>query len=129
MLKQYEELAVLEQGDDGAIVSIRGQGGPSALLGAGYMEHLAAVTSRARQQLEAVPNRFEVSALKLLCSEVQTLVSTYVETRNKYEGGPSASVSLAAALEELEELRHNLEASFGSPGTEPSSPGSEDSAR
>jgi len=129
MLKQYEELAVLEQGDDGAIVSVRGQGGPSALLGAVYMEHLAAATSRARQQLDAVPNRFEISALKLLCSEVQTLVSTYVETRNKYEGGPSASVSLAAALQELEELRRNLEASLGSLSAEPSPPGSHKSAQ
>ena len=115
-LKQYEELAVLEQGDDGAIVSIRGQGGPSALLGAQYMEHLSAVSARARNQLEAIPQRFEVSAIKLLCSEVSTLVATYSETRNKYEGGPSAGIALAAALEELEELRRNLEASFGSAG-------------
>jgi len=114
MLKQYEELAVLEQGDDGAIVSIRGQDGPSVLLGAGYMGHLAVVTERARRQLDAIPTRFEVSALKLLCSEIQTLVSTYVETRNKYEGGPSANVSLAVALEELEELRRTLETQFGS---------------
>jgi len=78
MLKQYEELAVLEQGDDGAIVSTRGQDGPSVLLGAEYMEHLAVVTERARRQLEAVPERFEVSALRLLCSEVHTLMSTYV---------------------------------------------------
>lgn len=33
MLQQYEELAVLDQGDDGAIVSIRGQDGPSVVLG------------------------------------------------------------------------------------------------
>jgi hypothetical protein len=122
MLKQYEELAVLEQGDDGAIVSIRGQGGPSALLGSSYMEHLAVVALRARRQLDAVPTRFEVSALKLLCSEVQTLVSTYAETRNKYEGGPSPNVTLAAALEEIEELRRNFEATFGSPRIEPSPP-------
>jgi len=119
-LKQYEELAVLEQGDDGAIVSIRGQGGPSALLGAGYMEHLGVVTARARQELNATPDLVDFSAVRLLCSEVHTLVSTYVEARNKYEGGPTGAVSLAAALEELEELRRSLEASFGSPGDGPS---------
>jgi hypothetical protein len=123
-LKQYEELAVLEQGDDGAIVSIRGQGGPSALLGAQYMEHLSVISARARKQLEAIPQRFEVSAIKLLCSEVGTLVATYTEARNKYEGGPSPSAALAVALEELEELRRNLEATFGAGGNPTSSPGS-----
>jgi hypothetical protein len=39
----YEELAVLEEGDDGAIVAIRGQGGPSVLLGPAYLGHLAAL--------------------------------------------------------------------------------------
>ena len=125
MLKQYEEIAVLEQGDDGAIVSIRGQLGPSALLGAQYMEHLFAVSSRAREQLDAIPPRFEVSAVKLLCAEVRTLVSTYIDTRNKYEGGPSAPVALAAALEELEQLRRNLEASFGSERSTSSPPNNE----
>jgi hypothetical protein len=110
MLKQYEELAVLEQGDDGAIVNIRGQGGPSVLLGAMYLEHLGAVASRAGKEVNAMPGRFETSALRLLCAEIETLLSTYRDTRNKYEGGPSSSVSLAAALEELEVLRRNLEA-------------------
>ena len=83
------------------------------MLGAVYLEHLSQVASRAKQQVEIIPNRFEVSALKLLCSEIQTLVSTYIETRNKYEGGPSPSVSLAAALEELELLRKELQAVAG----------------
>jgi hypothetical protein len=45
-MNTYEELAVLEQGEDGAIVSIRGQGGPCVLLGPGYVGHLAALIGR-----------------------------------------------------------------------------------
>ncbi len=107
MLKQYEELAVLEEGDDGAIVSIRGQGGPSVLLGAAYLAHLEHVFGKAEVELTPAVRS---PALNLLCAEVKTLLATYRETCNKYEGGPPAAHSLTAALEELNELRRALEA-------------------
>ena len=108
MLKQYEELAVLEQGDDGAIVSIRGQGEPSVLLGATYLSHLDQVLARAIAELHELPPRF---GLKLLVAEIQTLLSTYEEARNKYEGGggPSGARSVAEALAELDALRRQLD--------------------
>ena len=107
MLKQYEELAVLEEGDDGAIVSIRGQGGPSVLLSAAYVSHLERAVKNAQAELaEVMPLRF--AALRLLCAEVNTLVVQHQVTCNKYEGGPGAAQSLAAAIEELEELRKQL---------------------
>jgi len=105
MLKQYEELAVLEEGDDGAIVSIRGQGGPSVLLGTTYLAHLERVLSKAQGEL---PPLSCSPALNLLCAEVGTLLASYRETCNKYEGGSPAAKSLAAALEELSELRRVL---------------------
>lgn len=52
MLQQYEELAVLDQGEDGAIVSIRGQDGPSIVLGAGYLHHLDKVLAAAMCDIE-----------------------------------------------------------------------------
>jgi len=107
MLKQYEELAVLEEGDDGAIVSIRGQDGPSVLLGAAYLAHLERVLGKAEGELGTSSSS---PALNLLCAEVKTLLATYRETCNKYEGGPPATKSLVAALEELNELRRALEA-------------------
>lgn len=108
MLKQYEELAVLEQGEDGAVVSIRGQGGPSVLLGAGYLGHLERVARQAEAEL-ALPSLYSRSpALRLLCAEVITLLATHQEACNKYEGGPPAARSLALALEELEKLREAL---------------------
>jgi hypothetical protein len=110
MLKQYEELAVLEQGDDGAIVSIRGQSGPSVLLGGAYLAHLERVLHGAEAELYREKSPATVSALRLLCSEVRTLLATYRDTCNKYEGGTSASQSFAAALEELNELRRALDA-------------------
>ena len=110
MLKQYEELAVLEQGDDGAIVSIRGQGGPAVLLGVAYLAHLELVVRKAKAELQATsPAGRTPSALQLLCSEVETLLVTHREACNKYEGGASADSTVAAALEELNELRRMLE--------------------
>lgn len=107
MLKQYEELAVLEQGDDGAIVSIRGQGGPSVLLGAAYLGHLDNVLARAIAELHELPPR---AGLQLLIAEIRTLLSTYEDARAKYEGGggSSGARSLAEALEELAALRREL---------------------
>jgi len=108
VLKQYEELAVLEQGDDGAIVSIRGQGGPSVLLGAAYLSYLDRVLARAISELHELPPR---AGLQLLTAEIRTLLSTYEDTRAKYEGGggPSEARSLAELLEELDALRRQFE--------------------
>ena len=108
MLKQYEELAVLEQGDDGAIVSIRGQGGPSVLLGAAYIAHLDRVLAQALSELLSSPPR---AGVKLLCAEIQTLLTTYEETCNKFEGSgaPTATKSLVSTLEELDALRRQLD--------------------
>lgn len=107
MLRQYEELAVLEQGDDGAVVSIRGQGGPSVVLGPSYLEHLDRVLARAIIELTELPPR---AGLQLLTAEIRTLLSTYADTRVKYEGvpGPTAARSLSQLLEEVEMLRHQL---------------------
>ena len=110
MLKQYEELAVLAQGDDGAIVAIRGQGGPSVLLGAAYLGHLERVVNKAEVELARVPAGSVGSSLNLLCSELKTLLVTYQEACNKFEGGAPASKSLAVAVAELEELRRSLDA-------------------
>jgi hypothetical protein len=112
MLKQYEELAVLEQGDDGAIVTIRGQDGPSVILGASYIAHLDRVLARALGEIHANPISSEYQSLKLLCAEIQTLVVTYEETCNKYgsQDSPSVTKSLTDAIEELEELRRQFNA-------------------
>jgi len=108
MLKQYEELAVLEQGDDGAIVSIHSQGGSSVLLGATYLAHLEQVLELAQAELASQATVPAVSALRLLCTEIKTLLATYEETCNKYGGGASAAKTLEAALEELNEMRRAL---------------------
>ena len=110
MLKQYEELAVLEQGDDGAVVSKRGQDGPSVLLGAAYLAHLEKVLLWAEGELPGASSHPRSSALNLLCAEVKTLLATYRETCNKYAGGPPVAQSLVAALEELNELRRAIDA-------------------
>jgi hypothetical protein len=107
VLKEYEELAVLEQGDDGAIVSIRGQKGPAVLLGPDYLAHLDRVLATAMAELHDLPHR---AGVQLLVAEVRTLLSTYGDTRAKYEGvsGPSQAKSLAEAIEELEALRRKV---------------------
>lgn len=112
MLKQYEELAVLEQGDDGAIVSIRGLGGPSVLLGPVYMAHLDRILARVLWELHANPLSGDQPTLKLLCAEICTLVSSYEETCNKYGSAesPRAARSTGNVLEELEELRGQFNA-------------------
>ncbi len=111
MLKQYEELAVLEQGDDGAIVSIRGQSGPSVLLGVEYIGHLDGVLQRALYDLDRLPTSAARAGLKLLCAEMLLILKTYEETRNKYEGGgsPSGARAFSEALEEIEELRRQMD--------------------
>lgn len=106
MLKQYEELSVLEQGDDGAIISVRGQDGPSVLLTGSYLLHLERVLYEAEAELVVVQHK---PALRLLCSEVGTLLAAYNESRNKYYGAPSPEKSLASALRELDELRRQLD--------------------
>jgi hypothetical protein len=108
-LKQYEELAVLEEGDDGAIVSIRGQGSPSVLLSAAYVGHLELTVKTAQVELtEVSPQQF--TALRLLCAEVNTLVVQHKDTCNKYDGEPGTAQLLAVAMEELEEMRKVINA-------------------
>ena len=108
MLKEFEELAVLEQGDDGAVVSIRGQGGPSVLLGAAYLGHLERVERAATTELRRGGVPATAKALHLLCAEVRTLLATYNETCNKFEGREPAAKSLATAMEELDAMRQAL---------------------
>ena len=108
MLKQYEELAVLEQGDDGAIVPIHDQGGLSVLLGATYLGHLEQVLELAEAELASQTTVPAISALRLLCFEIKTLLATYQETCNKYGAGPSGPKTLEVAIEELNEMRRAL---------------------
>jgi len=110
MLKQYEELAVLEQGDDGAVVSIRGQGGPCVVLGPAYLGHLGFVLKQAEPLLASLPRDERLTPVRLLCVEMRTLLRTYDETCNKFIGRPAQPRSLAQALEELAELRLALDA-------------------
>jgi hypothetical protein len=109
VLKQYEELAVLEQGDDGAIVSIHGQGAPSVVLGAEYLEHLEHIVGQANEELTSHPAFKAAPALRLVCSELVTLIATYRETCNKYGHEFNPGKSLALAIEELNVLRRELE--------------------
>lgn len=106
MLKACEELSVLEQSDDGAIVSIRGQSGPSVLLLAEYLGHLERVLARAQTELPDAPHG---RSLRLLCAEMGTLLTTYGETCNKYDGGPPPAKSLAEAMAELDMMRRELD--------------------
>lgn len=114
-MRQYEELSVLEHGDDGAVVSIAGQENPLVLLNPGYLEHLALLSEKAGQEILRVPDRFETEALRLLCTEVQTLLATYRVTCNKFYGAVPAQASLKALLEELETMRSRLGMSRDSP--------------
>ncbi len=100
MLKQYEEISVLEQGDDGAIVSIRGQDGPAVLLGPTYLGHLQQIAVKAADGSE--------KAMRLLLLEMGTLLGTYNETCNKFYGSEPGPKQLATVLEELKELRRQL---------------------
>ena len=108
MLNQYEELAVLDQGDDGAIISVRGQSGPSVLLGSEYLHHLDRVLALAIGELEQLPTRQHV---KLLCAELRTLLDTYAEIQNKFygSGAPTSARRVSEALSELAEMRRQLD--------------------
>lgn len=110
-LKQYEELSVLEQGDDGAIVSIRGQNGPSVLLGSEYLKHLDQVLSAALMDIRALPMDAGKSRIERLCNEVKFLLTSYEVTLNKYHGGgaPNGARTLSDAIAELDELRRQLD--------------------
>lgn len=107
-LKQYEEIAVLEEGDDGAIVTVTGQSGASVLLGPTYLAHLQIITSLAAMQLHSVSARHDLPALKLLCAEMQTLLLTHHEACNKFFGSDGHK-TLAVAFEELKELRKQID--------------------
>ncbi len=104
----YEELAVLEEGDDGAIVAIRGQGGPCVLLGPAYLGHLAALLTQVKgdDRLLQYP---DYAPLVTLRQEMQRLLRTYDETCNKYEGGPPAKKSISQVVEELDAMVARLE--------------------
>ena len=108
MLQQYEELAVLDQGDDGAIVSIRGQDGPSVVLRAGYLHHLDRVLAAAMCDIEGEAMG---QGVRLLCAEIHTLLAAYEETQNKFygKGAPNSSRSVSEALLELREMRQQLD--------------------
>src|SRR5438045_5974040 len=111
MLKQYEELAVLEQGGDGAVVSIRGQGGPGVLLNAAYLGHLERIARQAEAELASPATRVsQTPALRLLVAEAKALLLTHEHACNKFEGAQAPARSIAVAMEELEELRRTLEA-------------------
>jgi hypothetical protein len=113
-MKQYEEVSVLEHGDDGAVVSISGQENPLVLLKPAYLEHLVLLSEKAYQELLRVPERFETRALKQLCAEIQTLLTSYRETCHKFYGDTPAEASLKAILEEVEAMRLRLGVSGGS---------------
>lgn len=108
MLQQYEELAVLDQGDDGAIVSIRGQDGASVVLKAAYLRHLDKVLAAAMSEIEVEAIG---QGVQLLCVEIQTLLAAYEETQNKFygSGAPNTSRSVSEALCELREIRRQLD--------------------
>lgn len=104
----YEELAVLEEGDDGAIVAIRGQRGPCVLLGPGCLGHLAALLTNAKgdKRLLEYP---EYAPLVTLRQEMQRLLRTYDETCNNYEGSPPARKTIAQVVEELDAMAARIE--------------------
>jgi len=114
-MKQYEEVSVLEHGSDGAVVSISGQENPLVLLKPAYLEHLVLLSNKAERELLRVPERFETSALRELCAEIQTLLTTYRETCNKFYGDTPAEASLKAILEEVETMRLRLGVSGSAP--------------
>ena len=114
-MKQYEEVSVLEHGNDGALVSISGQENPLVLLKPAYLEHLVLLSGKAERELLRVPGRFEISALRELCAEIQTLLTTYRETCNKFYGDTPAEASLKAILEEVETMRLCLGVSGSAP--------------
>ncbi|OPF63183.1 hypothetical protein [Hydrogenophaga sp. H7] len=114
-MKSYEEVSVLEPGNDGAVVSISGQENPLVLLKPAYLEHLVLLSDKAERELLGVPERFETSALKQLCMEVQTLLTSYRETCNKFYGDTPAEASLKAVQEEVEAMRLRLGMSGSAP--------------
>lgn len=109
MLNQYEELAVLEQGEDGAVVSIRGQGGPSVLLGSAYLGHLDFVVKRAQHELGKLPVGSRATiGLRTLVAELNTLLAAHANASNKFEGDVPPARAYAKAMEELEAFREEL---------------------
>jgi hypothetical protein len=118
MLKQYEEIAVLEQGEDGAIVSIRGQGGPCVVVGPTYLGHLARIVQQAAEEVDRGALTARAAATRLLVSEIRTLLTQYEASSNKYFGTTPMPMSLARAMEELEELRKALNVEVEKPKAE-----------
>jgi hypothetical protein len=108
-VKAYEELAVLEEGEDGAIISIYGQSAPFVLLSASYLGHLASVMRAAESLLERLSVDHKVGPLEVLCSEIRSLLKSYDDTCLKYTGNVAAPKSMAEVERELDQLRQQLE--------------------
>jgi hypothetical protein len=123
-MKTYEELAVLEQGEDGAIIEIRGEDAPFVLLGAKYLGHLTMLLRAADADVKLQSLEPDDSAIAALCAEMRSLLTTYDETCLKYFGNLSDAKKRAesgfrrdhargrtvAEIEaEIEELRKELD--------------------
>lgn len=108
-MKTYEELAVLEQGEDGAIVSIRGEAGPLVLLGPSYVGHLKVLLDRAQEAVSYMTPGADFEPVAALYAEMRTLVRTYDETCNKFLGHAPSARTFAEVSEEIEKLRKELE--------------------
>jgi hypothetical protein len=108
-VKQYQEIAVLEQGEDGAIVSIRGEEGPFVLLGPKYLAHLGNVLREAKERVVVLTATRDTEAVAALCAEMESLLKTYDETCCKYTGNFTAAKSIADIEHEIEELRKQLD--------------------
>lgn len=108
-MKPYEELAVLEQGDDGAIVSIRGVEGPLVLLGPEYLGHLAALVGAAEKSIGALQPGALADSVAALCAEMRTVLKTYDDTCAKFCGDLPVSRTAAQVEQELDELRKQLD--------------------
>lgn len=108
-MKTYEELAVLDQGEDGAIVSIRGEAGPLVLLGPSYFGHLKSLLDRAQDTVSYMTPGGDFEPVAALYAEMRTLVRTYDEICNKFLGSAPSARTLAEISAETEQLRKELE--------------------
>lgn len=108
-MNTYEELAVLEQGEDGAVVSIRGQGGPCVLLGPAYLGHLGALLGQVSEgSLDELKADACHQPLVTLCSEMRMLLKVYDDTCNKFSGSVPATKTLAQIQDELDAMAKQL---------------------
>jgi hypothetical protein len=108
-VKPYKELAVLEQGEDGAIVSIRGIEGPLVLLGPEYLGHLAALVGAAEKAAGSLKPSSATESVSALCTEIRTLLNTYDVTCTRFFGDRSLPRTAAQIDQEIEDLRKQLD--------------------